>query len=117
MSDQVTKTPELDEMHRLALTLLAIVQARLGPRSSAILMIGTLIDDTSHDRFTVDSFGPCLMARGLLHWGVPAITKHFDDEVKRFGQTFTPATTIPVGTRMPTPEGIFVCTGGSGSAK
>lgn len=79
-------TPSLPELFKMADTLLAIIAARLGSRTAAILMIGTPIDATGHDRFCTRSIGPCLMTRGLLHWGVPTLEAHFDAVIKSYGE-------------------------------
>lgn len=73
------KRPEtVAEMVEFAAILQRLAKAVLGPRSSAIILVGMPLDD-DHDRFAAGSYGPCLTARGLLAWGSRQIENRIDE--------------------------------------
>lgn len=75
------KKPEsVEDLKVLVNGLLAIANAAMGPRSTAIIMVGMPIEGSEHDRFAAYRYGPCLSARGLLAWGEREILKIIDSE-------------------------------------
>lgn len=76
MSD--TGGPSVEDLKTIVNGLLTVLRARLGDRSTAILMIGVPIPDSEHDRFAAHFFGPCLSVRGLREWGLREVLRLID---------------------------------------
>lgn len=73
------KRPEtVIELKRYTNLLLEVTRALMGPRCSAVLMIGIPVDGESHDRFAANVVGPCLSTRGLLAWGKSQVEQLID---------------------------------------
>jgi hypothetical protein len=68
------------ELGEFADSLMAVIRACLGPRSTAVVMLGRPIENEDHDRFVARVGGPCLSSRGLLAWGERAVREKIDAE-------------------------------------
>jgi len=72
------ETPSVAQLVDTVNSILAALHCILGPRSTAILMVGVPIQDSEHDRFAAHYYGPCLSSRGLLEWGSRQVLAQID---------------------------------------